>query len=359
MERVYRESVSERAEPNLMETQGGRSRDSGEVDGPHPLARTRLAPSPTGALHLGNARTFLINWALAKQRGWRIILRIEDLDTPRVKPGVADTVLRTLESLGLTWDEGPFVQSTDLLPYREAMHALAKRGLVYPSAESRGEIEEAAAGAISAPQEGSHESSFPASRRPATLPTRFASEGTETNWRFATPGRTVEFGDWVAGPQRHCPAQTIGDFVVWTKRDQPSYQLAVVVDDARQGVTHVVRGNDLLDSAARQMLLMEPLGIARIPAYFHVPLVRGEDGKRLAKRHGDTRVDTYFKTGVSPRRVISLLARWSGVPDAPDEMSAEEFTRVFDLSRLPPDDVVFTARDDQWLKRKHTSARQA
>lgn len=327
-------------------------------DRAHLTGRTRLAPSPTGALHLGNARTFLINWALAKQRSWRILLRIEDLDTPRVKPGVTDALLRTLDTLGLTWDEGPLVQSTELLPYRDAMHTLAKRGLVYPSAETRGEIENAAAGATSAPQEGAHESNFPASRRPAMLPTRFAPEGSEANWRFATPGHTVEFDDGIARMQRHCPAKTIGDFVVWTKRDQPSYQLAVVVDDARQGITHIVRGNDLLDSAARQMLLMDPLGIARIPAYFHVPLVRGEDGKRLAKRHGDTRVDTYLNAGVDPRRIISLLARWSGVSDAPDEMGAEEFARVFDLSRLPPDDVVFTARDDQWLKRTHTSARQ-
>jgi len=359
MERVYRESVSERAESNLKESQAGSGRVFGPGGGPHPLERTRLAPSPTGALHLGNARTFLINWALAKQRGWRILLRIEDLDTPRVKPGVTDALLRTLETLGLHWDEGPFVQSNDLEPYSEAMHTLSKRGLVYPSAESRGEIEDAAAGAISAPQEGAHESNFPASRRPATFPTQFAPEGSEVNWRFATPGQTVEFDDGIAGLQRRFPAKTIGDFVVWTKRGQPSYQLAVVVDDAGQGITHIVRGNDLLDSAARQMLLMEPLGIARIPAYFHVPLVRGEDGKRLAKRHGDTRVDTYLNAGVDPRRIISLLARWSGVSDAPDEMGAEEFARVFDLSRLPPDDVVFTARDDQWLKHKHPSAKQS
>jgi len=328
------------------------------ADRTHPLQRTRLAPSPTGALHLGNARTFLINWALAKQRGWRILLRIEDLDTPRVKPGVTDALQRTLESLGLLWDEGPIVQSMDLKPYREAMRTLATRGLVYPSVESRGEIGEAAARAVSAPQEGAGESIFPASRRPATLPTDFAPSGTEANWRFATPDGIVNFKDGFAGSQRHTPAQTIGDFVVWTKRDQPSYQLAVVVDDARQGVTQIVRGNDLLDSAARQLQLMVPLGVAPIPGYFHLPLVRGEDGKRLAKRHGDTRVDSYFAAGVSPKRIIALLARWSGIPDAAEEMTAEEFARAFDLSRLPSDDVVFTMQDDQWLRTKHSSAGQ-
>lgn len=323
----------------------------------HPVQRTRLAPSPTGALHLGNARTFLINWALAKQRGWRILLRIEDLDTPRVKPGVTDALQRTLEALGLQWDEGPIVQSADLKPYREAMRMLASRGLVYPSVESRGEIDDAAAGALSAPQEGARESVFPASRRPATMPTLFEPGSADANWRFAAPAGIVEFNDGFAGAQRHNPAQTIGDFVVWTKRDQPSYQLAVVVDDARQGITQIVRGNDLLDSAARQMQLMKPLGIAPIPAYFHLPLVRGEDGKRLAKRHGDTRVDSYLAAGVSVKRIIALLARWSGISCVADEMTAEEFARAFDLSRLPAEDVVFTMQDDQWLRTRHSSAK--
>lgn len=334
------------------------SRPSGEStagDEAYPVEKTRLAPSPTGALHLGNARTFLINWALAKQRGWRIVLRIEDLDTPRVKSDAAAGIQRTLESLGMDWDEGPIVQSADLEPYREAMRKLAARSCVYPSPESRGEIGDSAS--ASAPQEGARESIFPAARRPATRPTQFASGGVEANWRFATPPGVVDFNDRFAGPQRHVPEQTIGDFVVWTKRDQPSYQLAVVVDDARQGVTQIVRGNDLLDSAARQLLLMEPLGIAPAPAYFHLPLVRGEDGKRLAKRHGDTRVDTYLQAGVSPRRIIALLARWSGVREAGEELPAEEFARRFDLATLPPDDVVFTMRDDQWLRNPRSIAR--
>ncbi|MBX3388788.1 MAG: tRNA glutamyl-Q(34) synthetase GluQRS [Phycisphaeraceae bacterium] len=318
---------------------------------PHVHRRTRLAPSPTGALHLGNARTFLINWALAKQRGWRIVLRIEDLDTPRVKPGVTDAMLRTLKSLGIDWDEGPIVQSDDLEPYQHAMAKLAGSGRVYPSIESRGEIDTASDAALSAPQEGMRESVFSASRRPGTFPTVFSSEGALANWRFATPEDTVSFADEFAGPQQHSPAKSVGDFVVWTKRNQPSYQLAVVVDDARQGVTHIVRGDDLLDSAARQILLMRALGISEVPNYFHLPLVRGSDGKRLAKRHGDTRVETYLASGVSPERIIALLARWSGIEDAEDEMSSKEFAARFELSRLSPDDVVFTARDDEWLRK--------
>ncbi|MBL8875629.1 MAG: tRNA glutamyl-Q(34) synthetase GluQRS [Phycisphaerae bacterium] len=347
-----REGVQFRDSPMGVRTE--KSADGGA----HPVLRTRLAPSPTGALHLGNARTFLINWALAKQRGWRIVLRIEDLDTPRVKPGATEGVYRTLEALGLLWDEGPIVQSDDLEPYRRAMEKLAAAGKVYPSSHSRGEIDDAGASALSAPQEGARESVFPASSRPVVFPMQFESGGGEENWRFATPDEAVEFEDGFAGGQSHRPAETVGDFVVWTKRAQPSYQLAVVVDDARQGITHIVRGNDLLDSAARQRLLMPALGIEHPPSYLHLPLVRGEDGKRLAKRHGDTRIDSYLAAGVHPHRVIALLARWSGLSGDAEAMTAEEFARAFDLSRVPKCDVVFTPRDDRWLKQKMVKGRE-
>lgn len=310
---------------------------------------TRLAPSPTGALHLGNARTFLINWALAKQRGWRILLRIEDLDTPRIKPDAIGGVLRTLESLGIDWDDGPEIQSRDLGPYREAMQTLARTGAVYPSSESRSCVEEAAGNAASAPQEGVREAAFPASLRPAELPKEFSETGEPLNWRFVTPDVEITFQDGFAGRQTHQVSKTVGDFVVWTKRSQPAYQLAVVVDDARRKITHIVRGDDLLDSAARQMLLMRALGIEAIPEYFHLPLVRGTDGKRLAKRHGDTRVDSYLAKKVPAERMIALLARWSGIDGEFGGMNAAEFAAAFDLSRLPKGDVVFTDQDDRWL----------
>lgn len=317
-----------------------------------PTHATRLAPSPTGALHLGNARTFLITWALARQRGWRIILRLEDLDGPRVKPGAIEGAIETLRRLGMDWDEGPIIQSHDPEPYRAAMRALARRGMVYPSELSRSEIEAAAsAPQDNAPGEGAGEVRFPPELRPREFPRDFTDEA--MNWRFATPERTVEFVDEFAGPKRARPCESIGDFVVWTKRAQPAYQLAVVVDDARQGMTHVVRGDDLLDSAARQLLLYEALGLGPIPAYTHLPLVVGADGRRLAKRHGDTRLDTYFARGVAPERIIALLARWCGVApndSPPFEMSAAEFRRAFDLARLPRERIVFTPEDDRWFK---------
>lgn len=316
---------------------------------------TRLAPSPTGALHLGNARTFLATWALARARGWRIVLRVEDLDTPRVKPGVIDLTIDLLAWLGIDWDEGPFIQSADREAHEAAMRRLVASGLAYPCAMSRAEIEAAA----SAPQEGSGEVRFPASLRPVDRPTAF--DDASPSWRFVVEEEAmVRFDDLFAGPQAIRPAASIGDFIVWTRRDparpgQAAYQLAVVVDDARQGVTHVVRGDDLLDSAARQRLLGRALGATPEPAYCHLPLVRGEDGKRLAKRHGDTRLDMYRAAGVTPQRVIGLVAAWCGMIPSPRPMDAGEFLAGFELNRIPREPIIFTAADDRWL-RAHSPA---
>ncbi|MDX2146204.1 MAG: glutamate--tRNA ligase family protein [Planctomycetota bacterium] len=319
---------------------------------------TRLAPSPTGALHLGNARTFLINWALARTNNWRILLRIEDLDTPRVKTGAIEGTIDILRWLGIDWDEGPIIQSADLSPYVGAMESLAGRKLAYPSDHTRSELETSGDGALSAPQEGSHEVAFPRELRPSLEPRPF--DARERNWRFATPDVDVTFDDGFAGRQRHCPAHTVGDFLIWTKRGQPSYQLAVVVDDRRQGVTDVVRGDDLLDSAARQLLLFRALRGERDaddtkePRYFHLPLVRGADGKRLAKRHGDTRLESYRALGVPPEAVIGLVAFWSGVPGPRRELDAATFARVLDPGSIPRRDIVFTAEDDAWLRSRRS-----
>lgn len=313
----------------------------------HSAARptTRLAPSPTGALHLGNAFAFLICWAMARRNGWRIILRIEDLDGPRIKPGAIDSCLHTLGWLGIEWDNAPLIQSTDLTPYINAMHLLASRALAYPSPLSRKEIELAA----SAPQEGAHDQHFPASLRPPLTPRTFDPVDTSVGWRFATPAGPVHFTDLCAGPQSIDPAQTIGDFIIWTKRAQPAYQLACVVDDARQGITHIIRGNDLLDSAARQLLLYRALHLSPQPTYCHLPLIRGIDGKRLAKRHGDTRVETFRGMGCKAEAVIGLIAYWAGLLPTRQLLSSTEFASGFDISTLPRSNITYSAEDHIWL----------
>lgn len=328
---------------------------------------TRLAPSPTGALHLGNARTFLINWALARTLGWKIVLRIEDLDTPRTKPGATQGIVETLAWLGMDWDAddahagGVLVQSVDLQPYREAMGRLAERGMAYPCQLSRADVEAAA----SAPQEGARESPFPASLRPAEAgsPLDFDAvqrawmarhggvgrDAASTNWRVACPTGTWRFEDQIAGAQAFDVGAIAGDFVLWTKRDQPSYQLAVVVDDERQGVTDVVRGADLLDSAARQMMLREALGFRREPTYWHLPLVVGADGKRLAKRHGDSRVETYRAQRVPAEAIVGLIGYWSIPGLGRGCMTADEFAARYDSRSMSRKPVVFSHEDERWL----------
>lgn len=307
----------------------------------NPLSVTRLAPSPTGALHLGNARTFLVNWALARQNGWKIVLRIEDLDGPRIKSEARDGILRTLEWLGIDWDEGPVVQSDDLAPYRAAMEALAAGGKAFPCALTRGQI----AAALSAPQEGVHELRYDPSLRPREWERNL--DGDDRNWRLITDAAAVNFTDIFKGSQSISVSRVVGDFIVWTKRGVPAYQLAVVVDDHRQGVTHVVRGDDLLDSAARQLLVYRALGLEPEPAYCHLPLVVGPDGKRLAKRHGDSRVGAFRERGVPPGAVLGLLARWCGVPA--ERLSSREFARQFRLESMPRDPIVFRAEDEAAL----------
>lgn len=292
-----------------------------------------------------------MNWALARRLGWRIILRVEDLDTPRIKPGVLDLTVDLLRWLGMDWDEGPLVQSATPEPHRAAIETLAHAGMAYPSDLTRSQIEAAA----SAPQEGSHEVVFPASLRPPTVPLRF--EDAHACWRLMVPPGEVRFEDVFAGPRGYDVSRVIGDFVVWTRRTpgrpgQPSYQLAVVVDDERQGVTEVVRGDDLLDSAARQMLVRRGLGINREPRYTHLPLVLGPDGRRLAKRHGDTRLDTFRAGGTRAERVIGLVAHWCGLLERPREVSGREFLAGFDLRTMSREPVVLTAESLAWLSER-------
>jgi len=311
------------------------------------MRTTRLAPSPTGALHLGNARTFLINWLMARRNGWRILLRIEDLDGPRVRPGADRQAINDLRWLGLDWDEGPVYQSQRRTRYQQALGALAAGGHLYPCVCTRGDIARAA----SAPHAEDGSSVYP-----GTCRGRFASveqaaqlSGRSPALRFAVPDRIVSFHDGIAGDVSHAVARDLGDFIVAKGDGTPAYQLAVVVDDLEAGVTDIVRGDDLLDSTPRQMLIYEALGAsAAIPRYHHVPLVVGQDGRRLAKRHGDTRLSEYRRAGVPPSRVLALLARWCGLEIDPWRGRPADLLDRF--HSVPPGRIVFTAADDRWLR---------
>jgi glutamyl-tRNA synthetase len=309
--------------------------------------RTRLAPSPTGALHLGNARTFLVTWALARQQGWRVVMRIEDLDGPRIKAGAAEESLELLTWLGLDWDEGPFYQLANLNPYEEALSRLAESGDIYTCKCTRTQIE---AAALSAPHGDEHELRYTGTCRPQiSVPiTDKQMLQRDAALRFRVPEGVVSFVDTFAGRQEFNVQQTIGDFLVRTKQGLPSYQLAVVVDDARQQVDQIVRGDDLLSSTPRQMLLYDKLQLSPRPTYTHLPLVVGADSKRLAKRHGDSRLTHYRKQGVRTERVIGLMAEWCGLGKR-REMNAVEFLASFNLAAIPASQIVFTDQDDAWL----------
>ena len=315
------------------------------------MEATRLAPSPTGALHLGNARTFLVNWALARRLGWRVVLRVEDLDGPRVKRGADQAAIDDLTWIGVDWDDGPARQSDRSAVYQAAADRLVAAGLAYPCVCTRAEVERAA----SAPHAEDGSTVYP-----GTCRGRFASAadaravaGREPAVRFRVPddaaSAVVSWADQFLGP-RSIDARRLGDFVVAKADGTAAYQLAVVVDDAAAGVTRVVRGDDLVDSTPRQVLLYRALGLAPvIPAYCHLPLVTGPDGRRLAKRHGDTRLGHYRQLGVPPERVVALIARWCGLADAGDRMSAAEFAARVTLDAMPREAVAFTAEDDAWL----------
>jgi glutamyl-tRNA synthetase len=311
------------------------------------MPRTRLAPSPTGALHLGNARTFLVNWALARQRDWEIVLRIEDLDGPRMKADAAAEAIDVLGWLGLDWDEGPHYQRRDLSPYRAALERLAGQGDIYPCRCTRREIE---AASLSAPHGDEHELRYPGTCRPAEptpLPPA-ALDDPGAAWRLRVPTGVTEFTDAFIGRHEHDMQATSSDFLVATKDGLPSYQLAVVVDDARQRIDHIVRGDDLLASTHRQRLLQQRLGLDTAIEYLHLPLIIGPDGRRLAKRHGDSRISHYREQGVSAERIVGLLAEWCGL-GAGRELSADDFVAEFDLASLPRQQIVFTPTADAWL----------
>ena len=290
----------------------------------------RLAPSPTGALHLGNARTFLLAWLQARSRGGTILLRVEDIDGPRVKTGAAAAAIDDLRWLGLDWDGEIVVQSDRLASYAAAAERLVAMGRAYACVCTRKEVEEAA----SAP----HETGDDGPVYPGTCRGRFrtraqalAATGREPALRFLVDRDAVPFVDAFRGPQE---GRVRGDFVVQKRDGGPAYQLAVVVDDSWQGVTHVLRADDLLPSTPRQLLLYEALGL-RPPRFCHVPLVVGADGLRLAKRHGDTSLKFFREHGVTSETLVGHLAFLCGLRERGTRATPRGLLADFDLARLP------------------------
>lgn len=297
----------------------------------------RLAPSPTGAQHVGNARTFLVAWLAARQVFGQLFLRIEDLDTPRTKPGATEQAIEDLNWLGLDWDPTGSEQTFTIQSSREARYAMAieqlkQRNLIYPCTCTRSEIERAA----SAP----HESVIDGAIYPGTCSHHDGNHGDDLKrqgipfaWRFRMPKGILSFEDERLGIQSLDAGRLLGDFVVARSYGVTAYQLAVVVDDHDFGINHVVRGNDLVFSTYRQMALYQAFGWD-VPAWLHMPLVVGRDGRRLAKRHGDTRLSYYREQGVAPETIIGFLAKSLCLIDKTERISTME---LLGIGRATPD----------------------
>ena len=276
--------------------------------------RGRLAPSPTGHLHLGHARTFYIAAERARKAGGTLILRNDDLDAVRFRLDFVAAMLEDLRWLGFSWSEGPdiggphapYSQSQRQPLYRAALEKLHAAGLIFPCNRSRRDVLDA----ITAPHEGAgdDEPVYPPAFRPKEGVPLPALEGKiSVNWRFRVPdGEEIVFQDTRYGRQMAIAGRDFGDFLVWRKDDVPSYQLACVVDDAGMKISEVVRGADLIKSTFRQILLFRALGHS-IPAFHHAPLMADEHGVRLAKRHDSLSVRTLRQQGATPDQIRRQL----------------------------------------------------
>jgi glutamyl/glutaminyl-tRNA synthetase len=269
--------------------------------------RGRLAPSPTGLLHLGHARTFWIAQQRARAARGQLILRNEDLDRSRARPEFVTAFIEDLKWYGFSWGEGPDVggphapysQSERIELYRAELHRLRAAGFLFPCTCSRQDVIRA----LQAPHQGEEEPVYPGTCRAKRI--EEIPPGTRVNWRFRVPeGETIHFHDLAFGPQSFIAGRDFGDFVVWRHDDLPSYQLACVADDYVMQITEVVRGADLLLSTARQLLLYRALRF-QPPAFFHCELVRDEHGQRLAKRHDSLSLRALRQSGITAETLRS------------------------------------------------------
>jgi glutamyl-tRNA synthetase len=305
------------------------------------VVRGRYAPSPTGNLHLGNLRTALLAWLFTRSVGGAFMLRMEDLDQPRTRPGSAVRILSDLRWLGLEWDEGPdiggphgpYVQSARDALYDAALARLRAQGRLYPCYCTRAELARLA----SAPQApGDEGPPYPGTCRYLTAAQQRGREaaGRRPSLRFRVPVGTVRFADKLAGLQAQDVAREVGDFVVRRSDRLIAYQLAVVVDDALMGVTQVVRGADLLSSTARQLVLYDALGWQRPAEYAHVPLVVSADGTRLAKREAVQGLDELRARGMRREQVLGALAASVGLWPAGEPAGLDELLRAFEPCQI-------------------------
>lgn len=321
----------------------------------YPSVRGRFAPSPTGRMHLGNALSALIGWLEVRRCGGVLVLRLEDLDPDRSKQVYADLIQDDLRWLGLHWDEGwgiggcrgPYRQEERRELYGDWLRTFEAQGLLYPCYCSRSELRDA-----SAPHPGEGEPIY-SGRCSRLTPDEqhLASQRHRPSFRLRVPDETIRFTDLNFGDKAQNLRAECGDFIVRRSDGVHAYQLAVSVDDALMGINRVVRGEDLLESTARQIYIQRLMNHPA-PVYGHVPLLMGEDGKRLSKRHRATDLGYWKAAGVSPEWLVGFLAYRSGLTDRLEALKPEELTGIFSWERLMKGPVVLTEAELAALEAK-------
>jgi glutamyl-tRNA synthetase len=313
-------------------------------------ARVRFAPSPTGYLHVGGARTALFNWLFAKQIGGIFALRIEDTDRERSSPEMTEAILEGMSWLGLDWDEGPFHQADGIERHRSAVETLLRRNRAYrcfctPQAlqarrEASGEV-----------PEGWRYDRLCARLQPTEVD-RLVAGGEPHTVRFLVPDGQTAWDDLVHGETRF-RNEDIEDFIILRSDGTPIYNLAVVSDDAEMRITHVIRGDDHLSNTPKQILLYEAME-AGVPVFAHLPMILGSDGKRLSKRHGATAVGEYQSQGILAQALVNFLALLGWNPgDDTEIMTRDQLIARFSIERVNKKSAVFDPEKLEWMNQQH------
>ncbi|MEX2526492.1 MAG: glutamate--tRNA ligase [Gemmatimonadota bacterium] len=314
--------------------------------------RVRFAPSPTGFLHVGGARTALFNWLLARKEGGVFVLRIEDTDRARSRDEMTQAILDGLAWLGLDWDEGPHFQGAQVQMHRAAALRLLEEGKAYRDFSSQDELRgEAAALGIGHPSQLARRRADELG--PAGAAARAAAGDPYAIRLRVEPGETV-WQDLIHGQMR-VGHDDVDDLIILRSDGSPTYNLAVVCDDASMEISHVIRGDDHISNTPKQILLHEALGYP-VPRFGHVPLILGTDGKRLSKRHGATALGDYARQGILPEAMVNFLALLGWNPgDEREVLNLEALTEAFSLERVGRKSAVFDLDKLAWLNGQHLS----
>jgi len=310
--------------------------------------RTRFAPSPTGFLHLGGARTALFSWAYARRHGGAFILRIEDTDVERSTREAVQAILDAMAWLGLDYDEGPFFQMQRLDRYRAVLGDMLERGLAYRCYTTPAELEALRAAQMARGEKPRYDGRW----RPENAGGRKPPEGIAPVFRFKNPLEgTVAWDDRVKGRIEIANSE-LDDLVIARADGTPTYNFGVVVDDLDLRITHVVRGDDHVNNTPRQINILRALGAA-LPVYAHVPTVLGEDGQKLSKRHGAVSVMQYEEMGYLPEAMVNFLARLGWGHGDAEVFTRSEFVTWFDLGAINPAPSRFNADKLKWVNHEH------